>query len=73
MFLPLIVWIGPEAQHSETDETLWKMVFRPIIFTQLVTDTGLLVYVHLYFSDKFIFLPEQGVDFLDLTFARKYV
>jgi len=45
VFLPLMVWIRPEAQHSEADETSWERVFRPIIFTQLVRDTRLLVSV----------------------------
>lgn len=71
MFFPLMVWIRPEAQHSEADETSWERVLRPIIFTQPATDTGLLAYVNLYFSDKFIFLPEQGIYFLDLPFASK--
>lgn len=71
VFFPLMVWIRPEAQHSEADETSRERVLRPIIFTQPATDTGLLAYVNLYFSDKFIFLPEQGIYFLDLPFASK--
>lgn len=69
VFLPLMVWIRPEAQHSEADETSRERVLRLIIFTQPATDTGLLV--HLYFSDKLIFLPEQGIYFGDIVFASK--
>ena len=72
VFLPLMVWIRPEAQHSEADETSRERVLRPIIFTQPATDTGLLAYVHLYFSDKYIFLPEQGIYLSDVAFASKH-
>lgn len=71
VFLPLMVWIRPEAQHSEADETSRERVLRLIIFTQPATDTGLQAYVHLYFSDKFIFLKEQGIYFWDIAFASK--
>lgn len=66
-----MVWIRPEAQHSEADETSRERVLRLIIFTQPATDTGLLAYVHLHFSDKLIFLPEQGLYFWDIVFASK--
>lgn len=69
VFLPLMVCSRPDAQHSEADKTSWERVLRPIIFTQPATDTQLLAYVHLCFNDKFIFLPEQEIYFLD--FASK--
>jgi len=31
--LPLMLWIRPETQHSEADETSWERVLGPIIFT----------------------------------------
>lgn len=71
VFLPLMVWIRPEAQHSEADETSWERVLTLIIFTHPATDTGLLAYVYLYFSDKLIFLPEQGIYFWDIAFVSK--